>query len=130
MRCPECFEEIVLGDADCPYCGADLGALMDVDSDNDRNFVTLVTVCDEHEAFCIRDLLENQGIQARISPYGTNSSSFLTESDEWGEIIVSESALTFADKIVSAYMASSSRPPCQEVPSDDDIDEDSYEEDE
>lgn len=124
MKCPECFEEVMSGDADCPYCGAYLGY-----SSGGSQHVTLVTVCDEQEALCLRDLLENQGISARIVSYAS-SSSLYGDSDDWGEITVPEDSVEFADSIVNSYMKGASGPVPAPMPADDLDDDDQENEDE
>lgn len=125
MKCPDCYEEVVVGDTDCPYCGAELNGYMDIDFEDDT-FVTLATISDEQEAYCLRDLLENQGITAKIERYGKKTGSFLADDDAWGEIDVASSSLNFAESIVTAYMASASKSALVEVipPEDEDEEED------
>ncbi len=130
MKCPDCFEEVIVGDINCPYCGAELEDIIDLDSDESRGFVSLVTVSDETEAYCIKDLLENHGIPAAIESYKRNGSSLYScEDDAWGEILVSQGSMDLAFSVVNTYTESTGRPvDMEEIVADEEDEEDEEEE--
>lgn len=99
MKCPECFEDVMSDESECPYCGTYLGC-GDSGDGFGGNYVSLMTVSNETEAAKIRDLLDSQSVPARISPYRADEKS----ADEWGEITVPEDMLHFASSAVKACL--------------------------
>lgn len=127
MKCPDCYEEVIIGDLNCPYCGAELEDLL-ADPEETRGLVSLVTVSDETEAYCIKDLLENHGIPATIESFKGTSSLYMADEDVWGEILVSQGALDLAFSVVNNYTESTGKPIHMEEVTPDEEDEDEDEE--
>ena len=99
MKCPECFEDVMADESECPYCGTYLGC-GDSGYGCGSDYVSLMTVSNETEAAKIRDLLDSQGVPARISPYSAEEKTL----DEWGEITVPEDMIHFASSVVKACL--------------------------
>ncbi len=132
MKCPDCFEEVIVGDLNCPYCGAELEDIIDLAPEENRGYVSLVTVSDESEAYCIKDLLENHGIPAIIESYkGSGSEGYASDDDDWGEILVNRPSLDLAFAIVHNYTESAGRPvTMEEIEPDEEPEDDDQEENE
>lgn len=106
MKCLECFEEVVDGEVSCPYCGADLDSVLEMEEEEEGRLSPLITVSDEAEAYSIRDLLESHGISATIESYSGSGDVFGYDDDVWGEIFVSTGQLDIACSVVHKYMES------------------------
>jgi len=129
MRCPDCYEEVIVGDLNCPYCGADIEEIIDLDPGETRGLMSLVTVSDETEAYAIKDLLENHGIPAAIESYKGSGSIYTSDDDVWGEILVPQGSLDLAFNVVNTYTESAGKPIyMEEVTSDEYEDEEAAEE--
>lgn len=117
MRCPDCFAEVLEGDQNCPYCGADLEDIMDLapNAKEETGFIPLVTVSDETEAYCIKDLLEGNGIPVLLEPAKSDIPSLYSGDDDvWGEILVNRSMSDLAYAIVNNFNESGGVPVNQE----------------
>lgn len=108
MKCPDCFEEVVIGEVNCPYCGGELDDTLS--SEDDNRLESVATVVDEAEAYCIKDLLENHGIPAVIESYRLNNNGFSYDDDIWGEVFVAGSNVDLACSVVHKYTESTQRP--------------------
>lgn len=106
MKCPDCLEEVVDGDLNCPYCGASLDEETDCDLEEEKSFTHLLSLSDEPEALAIKELLEANGIPVIIRSHRTHREhdALNYSVDTWGEILVNRVDLENSLSIVQKYM--------------------------
>ncbi|MDQ7822137.1 MAG: hypothetical protein RDV48_05015 [Candidatus Eremiobacteraeota bacterium] len=106
MKCPECLEEVVVGDLHCPYCGAELEDEGESELEEDRGLAPLMSVADEAEASGIKELLEVNGIPVVIHSQkrASERADYHYSIDTWGEVLVNRGDLESSLLILQKYM--------------------------
>lgn len=105
MKCPECLEEVVDGEYNCPYCGANLEEEMDSELEDEKGFASVLSVSDEQEAFSIKELLESNEIPVFIRPHtGGGVPEDYGQDASWGEILVNKIDFENSLSIIQKYM--------------------------
>ena len=106
MKCPDCLEEVMEGDLDCPYCGACLDEEIECEPEEEKGLSHLLSLSDESEAYAIKELLENSGIPVIIQPLIAvkDRGGLDYGPDTWGDILVNGADLDNSLSIVQKYM--------------------------
>lgn len=106
MKCPECLEEVMDGEASCLYCGASLVDEVDAELEEERGLTSVLTASDETEAYAIKELLEGNGIPVLIRSHDgfRVKGDFDYGMDTWGELLVNKVDAENSISLIQKYM--------------------------